>query len=130
MRIPERSEHSAEICGDILHDENERHIFFLFRSRKHEITERKKGDESHVVRHDHRTEIRNEYERENYIPHIFEFRYDFPCENFKKSDIRKSFHDKERSEKTTERGKIEIPLIFRVGRNEKHRRNGGNACKA
>ena len=102
----------------------------LSRYGKNEITERKKGDESHVVRHNHRTEIRNEYERENYIPHIFEFRYDFPCENFEKSDIRKSFHDKERSEKTTERGKIEIPLIFRVGRNEKHRRNGGNACKA
>ena len=65
-------------------------------------------------------------ERENDVAHVFESRYDFSRENFKKTDIRQRFHHEQRAEKTTERGKVEIAYIFFIGRHKENRYRSQN----
>ena len=49
LRISERRKHSAEVGGDILHDEGKRHVLFFSRRCKHKVPERQKRQQRHVV---------------------------------------------------------------------------------
>ena len=53
LRVSERCEHSAEVGGDILHDEGKRHVIFFSRRCKHKISERQKRQQRHVVCNQH-----------------------------------------------------------------------------
>ena len=124
LRISERRKHPAQIGGDVLHDKRQRREFFVAARIQHKISERQKGDERHIVRHDHRPEIGDEHEREHDVAHIFEAPHDDVGKPHEKTNIFECRHDRKRTKKTGQRPQIEIPEIFPVERHKKtgHRR--------
>ena len=74
---------------------------------------------SHIVSHDHRTEVGDKHERERYRAKIFEFHHYFSCERFKETYSCQSFYHGERAEQAIKRRQVEISEIFFVGRNDK-----------
>ena len=51
MRVAERRKHSAEVCGNVLHNEHEGVFVFSARRFERVISERQKGYQSHIVCH-------------------------------------------------------------------------------
>ena len=63
LRVAERREHSAEVGGNVLHDEGERHVLFFARRGQNEVTERQEGEKRHVVGDQHGAEEGDVHER-------------------------------------------------------------------
>lgn len=89
------------------------------------IAERQKGNERHVVGHDHGTEIGNENQREYDVTHVFELTHDNIRRPHEKTDVFERRHDGERAKKTGQRAQIEIRKVFPVRRHEKTRSDRG-----
>ena len=126
MRVAERGKHSAEVCGNVLHNEHEGVFVFSARRFERVISERQKGYQSHIVCHNHRAEIGDKYERERYRAEIFEFHDDFSCKKFKEAYSCQTFDHGERAEQAIKRGQVEISEIFFVGRNYERRNDRGD----
>ena len=56
LRVSERSQHTAEVSGNILKDENICHLFLILRNGKCEVSEWKKCDQSHIISDQHRAD--------------------------------------------------------------------------
>ena len=111
LRIAEGREHAAEVGGDVLHDEHERRQLFVAARLQHEVPERQKSDERHIIRHDHRAEEGDEHERQRDVAHIFEAAHDDVRHPDEKADIFERRHDGERAKKTCQRAPVEIVRI-------------------
>ena len=81
--------------------------------------QRQKGDERHIVCHNHGTEISYEHKRDYGSPDRFESAHNHVGEPPEKSYIFKSAHNRERAEQTRKGTKIEIIKILLVKGYEK-----------
>ena len=93
MRIAERSEHTAEVCGDILHNKGKRHIFFLARGGQYEIPQGQKGKQRHIVCNQHRPDKGDVRQRKHARARVFEQPYDLFCKHEKEIDILKQIYE-------------------------------------
>lgn len=118
LGIAERREHTAEIGGDILHNESKREVLSFAARIEHEKTERQKSDERHVVRHDHRAEIGDGHERKHDAAHALETPDDLIGEPHEKFDILERPYHSQRTEEARERAQIEVIQISPVDGNE------------
>ena len=127
LRIAERREHTAEVCGDVLHYKHESGILFLAAGREREPPERQKSYERHIVRHNHRAEIGHEDQRERDAAHIAERRDYLARQPLEKVSFFEGGHDGERAEQTRKRVEVEIIGISRVGMHENAGHRGGDS---
>ena len=121
LRIAEGGQHAAEIGGDILHYEHERRIFRPAAGGKHEPSEREEGDESHIVRHHHGTEVSHEHQRESHAAHISECADDLARQPLEEMPLFERTDDRERAKQTGQRVKVEVIGISGVGRHKNTR---------
>ena len=103
LRVAERRQHTAEVCGDILHDERERHVFLFARRRQHEKPERKKRQKRHVVRDQHGTDKRDIDETEHAHARIFEQPYDLARKHIEEADVFQRAYDREHAKQAGQR---------------------------
>ena len=130
LRISEGSEHTAEIRGNVLHNEGKRHIPAVAGRFKDKETERQKGQESHIVCYQHRTDEGYTHERNNRCTKIPRTHDDLPGDEGKEAYTPERAYNGERAEKAGQRPEIEIPEIGSVRRHNKRghdRRNDRNA---
>ena len=129
LRITEGSEHTAEVGGDVLHDEYECGVLLFAARGQRKPAERQEGNERHVVGHDHGAEIRHENEREGDAAHVSERGDDPGRQPLEEVPLFECGNDGERTEKAGQRVKIEIIRISRIRRHETachRRRNDGD----
>jgi hypothetical protein len=117
LGVAKGCEHSAEICGDILHNEGERHIFFLTRRGKDKITEGQEGQQRHIVSDQHRTDKGYVNERENADLCGLEALNDLAREHIEEIDILQGTNNRKDAEKASQRFVVKITCIFGIGRN-------------
>ena len=116
LRISKGREHSAEICRDVLHYKGKRHIFLLARRGKHEISERQKGEQRHIVGDQHRADKGYVNESQHAHTRVLEEAHDLLGKHIEKSDVLERANDGQRAEQTAQRFQIKIFRISRVGR--------------
>ena len=124
LRIAEWRQHTAEIGGNILHNENYRHFVPPLAAVKHNIPQRKKCDQRHIVCHNHTAEISDEYQRKYRIAQVAEFQHDFFRQPGEEADVFERRHDGKRAKERCKSGQIEISEVFSVERHEKTRQGG------
>jgi hypothetical protein len=125
LRVAERCEHTAEVCGDVLHNESKRHIFLLARAVQCEKSEGQKSDESHIVGYQHRADKRDIHQRDHAKARVFAELYYFASKNGKKSDISERAYHGKNGKEAGERFEIEISEIFFIRRHKK----SGYTCR-
>lgn len=119
LRVSEGGEHTAEVGGNILHNESKRHVFFLTRGGKHEISEGQKREQRHIVGKEHRADKGDIHKCQHTEAGIFTNADDLMRQRHEKANIAKCTDARQGAEKTSERLKIEIAKIFCIGGNNK-----------
>jgi len=87
LRIAEGREHTAEVCGNILHNERERHILGLARSGQHEVSERQERKQCHIVCDKHRTDEGDVHQRKDTFAGAFEANDYLSREDVEEADV-------------------------------------------
>ena len=114
MRVAERRQHSAEVCGDILHYERKSHVFALARSGKHKIAERQKSEQCHIVCNQHRTDKCYINKCENAHFCIFKYSDNFIGKDIKEIDVFQCTNNRKNAKQTSESFKIKISYILPI----------------
>ena len=83
------------------------------------VAEGEKGEQSHIVRYQHRADKGYVYQNENGYFCSSEFSYYSLSQGVEKSDISKGAYNCQDAEKTGESLEIKISEILAVGRNDK-----------
>ena len=124
MRVTERGKHSSEICGNILHYEEKRHILLLARGAEYEKSERQKSEQCHIVRYEHRSDKCDVDKRKCAHTGVFENTHHLFRQHIEKVDIAKSTHNGKYAEKAGQRFEVKIADILSVDRHDyrSHRR--------
>ena len=121
LRIAERCQHTAEVGGNILHNERKRHILLLLcRSQNHK-SKRQKGKKGHIVSKEHRPDKGDVHECKDAKLRIFAKSDDASCERYEKAKVSESADASERTEKTGECPEVKITEILGIGRNRERR---------
>ena len=129
MGIAEGREHATEICGDILHDEGERHVFLLLCRLQNHKSKRQEREKRHIVGKEHRTDEGDVYERQHAKLRILAKDDNAACECDEELDVTERANARERAEKAGQRLEIKVAEVFRIGRNHEgsaDRRNQGD----
>ena len=130
MRIAEGGQHPTEVCGDILHDEDERHVFFLSCGRQNEKSEGQEGQERHVVADQHRPKERDINQCDGGNAKIACAVYDLSGEDGEELNIFECADDCERAKQAGQRFPVKIIGVLRIGRHDTGRRDGKDDCNA
>ena len=125
LRIAKGREHAAQIGGDVLQDEYQRHIPLSPRRGKHEIAQRQKRDQRHIVGNQHGADKRNPHQRQRGGPGIAREPDNPPGQNGKKMNILQRTDHGQRAEKTAKGLYIKVTGVLRVRRHQKC----GNRCR-
>ena len=120
MGISEGSQHTAEVCGDVLHYVGEGHILFLARCVQNEESERQEREQRHVVCDQHRADKCDVDKSKHRKAQIAESLYDLLRYRVEESYVAKSTHHRKNAEKTGQRLEVKVFDIFLVRRNEEH----------
>ena len=126
LRIAKGREHTAEVCGDILHDERKRHVFLLLCRLQNHKSKRQEREKRHIVGKEHRPDEGDVDERQHTELRVFAKPNDPACQRDEEFHVAKCANAGERAEKTGQRLEIEITEIFGIGRNG----NGRDDCRA
>ena len=121
LRIAERCQHTAEIGGDILHNEGERHILLLLCRLQNHKSKRQEREKSHIVSKEHGPDEGNVYQGQNAELCVFAKLDDSSCERDEKSNIAKGTNAGERTEKTSQCLEVKISEILGIRRNHERR---------
>ena len=121
LRIAERSQHTAEIGGNILHNEGERHIFLLLCRLQNHKSKRQKREKRHIVSEEHRPDEGDVYQGEDAKPCVFAKLDDASCERNEKTNIAKGTNTSKRTEQTGQSLEVKITEILGIGRNHEGR---------
>lgn len=130
LRVSEGCEHTAEVGSDILHNESKRHVFFLARGGKHEISEGQEREQRHIVGKEHRADKGDIHKCQHTEAGIFTNADDLMRQRHEKADIAERANARQGAEKASKRLKIEITEILSIRRNDKRRderRHNSNA---
>lgn len=84
LGISERRQHTAEVCSHILHYKHKGKFVTPVATVHCNETEGQKGDESHVVGENHRTDVGYQHQRKNHPAQRAESQHDFLCQPEKK----------------------------------------------
>ena len=125
MRIAERREHSAEIGGNVLHDEGESHVFLLAAGVKRVEAERQEREKRHVICNKHRADKGDIHKRQHTHACILEERDDFSRQQIEKADVFERTHGCQHTEQTGKRLIVKVGCIRLVRRHENH----GDKCR-
>ena len=121
LRVSKRGEHSAEICGNVLHNVGKGHILFLARGVEHEITEGQEGQKRHIVGNKHRADKGYIDEGENSEACVLKIPNYCFGHSIEKAYVAQSAHHRKHAEKAGQGLKIEIVKIFLIRRHDKRR---------
>ena len=119
MRVAEGRYHTAEVCGDILHNKREGHIFLLARAVQREKAEGQKRDKRHIVCNQHRADKRDIDKRDDAKAGIFAKLYYLACKYREKAYVTQSADHRKHGKKTGKRFEIEISEVSGIGRHDK-----------
>ena len=119
MRVAERCQHTAEIGGNILHNEGECHIRLVLCRLQNHKSKRQESEKSHIVSEEHRPDEGNIYQGQNAELCIFAKLDDSSCERDKKANIAKGTNAGKRTEKTSQSLEVKISEILGIRRNHK-----------
>lgn len=115
LRVAEGRQHSAEVCGNVLHYKSESHVFSLSRGAENEVAERQKGQQSHVVCNQHRPDKSDVDKRKHTHSRSFKALDDFLGENIEKVDVFERADHRQHAEKTGQGLEVKIFYILCVG---------------
>ncbi len=118
MRIAERGEHTAQVRRNVLHDKGERHVFFLARGRKHEISEGQKGEQRHIVGDEHRADKGDVGKGKHAGAGVFKRAHDLLRQKEEKPNVFQGADHRQNAEQTGQRFPIEVVRIRLVGRDD------------
>ena len=119
LGIAEGGQHTTKIGGDVLHDEDKRHVGLFSRGRQNVVAKGKKGNECHVVCNQHGTEEGDEHQRSDSGTEISRGVDDASRENGEKADVLQRAHHGQRTEQTRKRLEVKISDIVAVGFDQK-----------
>ena len=124
LRISKGCQHTAEVGGDILKDEDIGHLLLIFRYGKRKIPKRQERDQCHVIGDQHRSDKSDIYESQGQKPEISGRHNDPLRHDTEESDILQGTDHCERQEKTGQRAKVKVMEILTIRRHEKRRNYG------
>ena len=132
LRVAEGGQHTAQVCGNVLHNKGECHVFFLLRGVQNEVAQRQKCEQCHVVCNEHTADEGDVNESEHTHAGIFEALHNALCKDVEKADVLECAHNGKHTEQACQRFNIEIAEILCIGRdkdaccdcgNKSHNRN-------
>lgn len=118
LRVAERGQHAAEVGGDVLQDEDVRHVLFLLGSRQRKVAERQKGDERHVVGDQHRADEGDVDKRQRERAQIARHGDDLARQNREELDVAQRRHNRQRQKQAGEGAQVKIAEVCRVRRHK------------
>ena len=130
LRIAERREHAAEICGNRLHYEAERDGLLPPAVLQDVVAQRQEREQRHVVCDEHGAEEGDPHEREDAGAGVPEEAHDVLRKDVEEPDVLQRGDDGEGAEEAGEGLVVDISGIARVRRNEENRHDsqkGGDA---
>ncbi len=108
LRVSERGEHSAKVCGNVLKNEKIGHVFVVLRYGKGKVSKRKKGDKRHIVCDYHGTD-ESYYNKQKKKPaEVSGKKNQFSCKNGEEFYVAKGGNDGKSKEKTGKSTPVEI----------------------
>ncbi len=116
LRIAERGQHSAEICGNVLHDEYKCHVALLAGGGQYKITQRQKGQKCHVVCDQHGSDKGDIHQGKHRNSQISRAVYDLTCKNGKEFNILQGTYNRQHTKQAGQRFPIKIVEILRIHR--------------
>ena len=119
LRIAEGGQHTAEIGGDVLQDEDERHLGFLACCGKNVIAEGQEGNKRHIVCDQHGADKGDENKRHHRGAKISRRVNNAPRKNGKESNILESADHRKGTEETRQRLEIKVFEIVAVRLDQK-----------
>jgi len=125
LRVSEGGQHSAEVGGDVLHNEGERHILFLVGRMQNEVSQRQEGQERHIVGYEHRADEGDVDQRQHAHPRCSEAGDDLLRQGVEKAYVFQRADHRQHAEKAGQGLEVEISDIFGVDRHRKSRQCGG-----
>ena len=111
LRIAEGREHTAEVGGNVLHDEGKGHVFVLARRMQNEEAERQEGQKRHVVGDEHRPQEGDVNECQHAHPRVFEALDDALREDIEKANVFERTYDGQHAEQAGQSFEIQIAEI-------------------
>ena len=127
LGIAEGGQHTAQIGGDVLEDEHQRHGVLLAGALQHEIAQRQKGQKGHVVGDEHGADEGDIHQRNDRHPQGFELFNDFSCQQIEKLDVFQGTNHRQHTKQAGQGAPVKIAQILGIGGHQKHgdeRRNG------
>ena len=118
LRVAEGSEHTAEIGGNVLHDEGKSHVFLLSRCRENKIAERQECQKCHIIGNQHRSDEGDVNQCQNGGTGIACQGHNSARQDGEKFDVAQSADNSQGAEKAGQRFEIGILQILRIGGND------------
>ena len=115
LRISKGGKHTAEICGNVLHNKGKCQIFFLLRGVQNKVTKGQEGQQSHIVGYKHRADKGYVYQGQNGYLCIFKSAHYLSCHGVEKSDVTERAHHCQNTEKAGQSLKVKVLYILLVG---------------
>ena len=125
LRVPEGGQHPAQIGGDVLHDEGKGHVALLAGGGKHQITQRQKGQQRHVVGNEHGADEGDIHQRQNTHAGVFEALDHLSGQHIEEVDILQRTDHRQHAEQARQRFQVKIAQI-RTVRRDNDAGNGGS----
>lgn len=126
LRISKGGEHAAKVCGNVLHNEHERHVLLHARKAQHEVAKRQKGQKCHVVADEHRADKGHVHQRQHRHAQRARALHDLAREHREKANILERTHHSQGTEQTRQRAQVKIPDVCSVRRHDDSR--DGSTC--
>ena len=118
LRIAEGGDHSAEVGGAVLENEQQRGVLFLPCDGEDEPAQREKGQQGGIVGQEHGAEHGDDHQRRAYAPDGGKGVYHPLGKGGKDIQIPQRAHHRQNTEQAGEGLEVIIPQICAVGRNE------------
>ncbi|CCZ95466.1 unknown [Corallococcus sp. CAG:1435] len=114
MGISERRQHTAEVCSHILHYKHKGKFVTPVATVHCNETEGQKGDESHVVGENHRTDVGYQHQRKNHPAQRAESQHDFLCQPGKEAYVFVRSNNGKRAKKRCQSFQVEVSEVLFV----------------
>ena len=118
MRVAERGQHTAQIGGNILHNEGKGHILALTGGSQHQGSQGQESQQRHIVGDQHRSNKGDIHQRQNADPGVFAEFYNVSCQHIEIPHISKGANHCQHTEKAGQGLKIKVVYVFSIHRHE------------
>ena len=127
LRVADGGEHTAQVGGNGLQDDNKNHQLFLSCNRENQYGKRDKGDQGDIIGDKHAHKKTQEYKNARKLSCIFCFRQYEYGQLLKKTDFLEAVHHTHQGKKKGEDAEIYIGKVGGIRRNQKCGDHGKDA---